>query len=81
MTRNVREGLAVIDRNARVQAQLIEDLLDTSRIVSGKVRLDSQRVDIEDVAARAVAAVRHLAEAKTIELQVDLDSGRRTSVG
>ncbi|HYO08832.1 MAG TPA: histidine kinase dimerization/phospho-acceptor domain-containing protein, partial [Tepidisphaeraceae bacterium] len=40
------EGLAVITRNARVQAQLIDDLLDMSRVVSGQMRLDVQRVDL-----------------------------------
>ena len=69
----VSEGLSVIDRNARVQAQLIEDLLDMSRIVSGKVRLDSQRVDVQDVARAAVASIRHLADGKAITLDLYLD--------
>lgn len=58
----VLEGLSVIDRNAKMQAQLIGGLLDMSRIISGKVRLDVQRVDVQEVvtarrldAARAVA--------------------------
>jgi PAS domain S-box-containing protein len=67
------EGLAVIERNTRVQAQLIEDLLDMSRIISGKVRLDVQRVELQDVVKAAVASVRHSAEAKEIRLQVVLD--------
>ena len=70
---DVREGLAVIDRNAKVQAQLIEDLLDMSRIISGKVRLDNQRVDLPDVVRAAIVSVRHLAEAKDIALQLELD--------
>jgi PAS domain S-box-containing protein len=71
--KEVSEGLTVIDRNARVQAQLIEDLLDMSRIVSGKVRLDNQAVDAQDVARAAVASVRHLAEGKGIHLDLHLD--------
>ena len=71
--KEVSEGLAVIDRNARVQAQLIEDLLDMNRIVSGKVRLDNQAVDVQDVARAAVASVRHLAESKEIKLDLFLD--------
>jgi PAS domain S-box-containing protein len=67
------EGLEVIERNTRVQAQLIEDLLDMSRIISGKLRLDVQRVDLQDVVRAAVASVRHSAEAKAIRLQVVLD--------
>ncbi|HTF90514.1 MAG TPA: PAS domain S-box protein, partial [Planctomycetota bacterium] len=69
----VLEGLSVIDRNARVQAQLIEDLLDMSRIISGKVRLDVQRVDVQDVVRAAIASVRHSADSKSIRIQVVLD--------
>ncbi|HEY2589684.1 MAG TPA: ATP-binding protein [Tepidisphaeraceae bacterium] len=67
------EGLTVIERNARVQAQLIEDLLDMSRIIAGKIRLDVQQVDLQDVISSAVASVRHAADAKEIRLQVVLD--------
>jgi PAS domain S-box-containing protein len=67
------EGLSVIERNTRVQTQLIEDLLDMSRIISGKIRLDVQQVDLQDVVKAAVASVRHSAEAKTIRLQTVLD--------
>ena len=78
---DVREGLAVIDRNARVQAQLIEDLLDMSRIISGKVRLDNQRVDLQDVVRAAIASVRHLADAKDITVQLELDQQAGTVWG
>jgi signal transduction histidine kinase len=67
------EGLSVIERNARVQTQLIEDLLDMSRIISGKIRLDVQKVDLQDVVKAAVASVRQSADAKDIRLQVVLD--------
>src|SRR5262249_17250663 len=67
------EGLDVIERNTRIQAQLIEDLLDMSRIVSGKIRLDVQQVDLGDVIKAAVASVRHSADAKNIRMQVVLD--------
>jgi PAS domain S-box-containing protein len=67
------EGLEVIQRNTRVQTQLIEDLLDMSRITAGKLRLDVQQVDVADVVKAAVASVRHAAEAKGIRLQVVLD--------
>lgn len=69
----VAEGLAVIERNARVQAQLIEDLLDMSRITSGKLRLDVQSVDLQEVISAAVASVRHAADAKEIRIQTVLD--------
>jgi CheY-like chemotaxis protein len=67
------EGLDVIERNTRVQTQLIDDLLDMSRITAGKIRLDVQQVDVADVVKAAVASVRHAAEAKDIRLQVVLD--------
>jgi PAS domain S-box-containing protein len=69
---DVLEGLAVIDRNARVQAQLIEDLLDMSRIISGKVRLENQRVDVHDVVRATIAAFQLPAEAKGIDLRVEV---------
>ncbi|HEY1683281.1 MAG TPA: ATP-binding protein [Tepidisphaeraceae bacterium] len=67
------EGLAVIERSTRVQTQLIEDLLDMSRIASGKIRLDVQQVDLQDIIKTALASIRHGAEAKEIRLQAVLD--------
>ena len=58
----------VIERNARLQAQLVEDLLDMSRIISGKLRLNVEDVDLADVARAAVTAVRPAIEAKGIRL-------------
>jgi PAS domain S-box-containing protein len=67
------EGLEVIDRNARVQAQIIDDLLDMSRIVSGKLRLDVQRIDLADVIRAAAETVAPAAGAKDIRVQLVLD--------
>jgi PAS domain S-box-containing protein len=64
-----QEGLATIERNARAQAQLIEDLLDMSRIISGKIRLDIQTIELPAVITAAVATVKHSADAKRIEVQ------------
>src|SRR6185312_10617469 len=50
-------ALEVIERNARSQAQLIDDLLDVSRIIAGKVRLDIQQVDLRPVVEAAVDAI------------------------
>ena len=69
----IDEGLSVIERNTRVQAQLIEDLLDMSRIVSGKIRLDVQQVELQEVVRSAVASVRLCADAKEIRIQQVLD--------
>jgi signal transduction histidine kinase/ActR/RegA family two-component response regulator len=66
-------ALEVFERNARSQAQLIEDLLDVSRIISGKLRLDVQPVDLSFVVQAALDVVRPAAEAKKISLEVSLD--------
>jgi PAS domain S-box-containing protein len=67
------EGLVVIERNARAQAQIIEDLLDMSSIISGKVRLEMRGVDVASILEASVNAVRPAAEAKGIELTLVLD--------
>jgi signal transduction histidine kinase/ActR/RegA family two-component response regulator len=71
----VRQGIEVIERNARAQTQLIEDLLDMSRIISGKMRLDIQSVDPGAVVEAAIETVRPAAEAKGIRLSTLLDPG------
>jgi PAS domain S-box-containing protein len=67
-------GLETIERNARVQAQIINDLLDMSRIVSGKLQLDVQPIYLQDVIAAAIETVRPSAEARHIRLTTLLDS-------
>ena len=69
----IQEGIAVIDRNVRAQTQLIEDLLDVSRIVSGKVRLDMQPVDLADVLQATLETVRPAMEAKQQRLNTIID--------
>lgn len=68
------KGLEVIERNARLQTRMIEDLLDMSRIISGKIRLDVQSVNLADVIQAALATVRPAAAAKGIRLEAVLDS-------
>jgi signal transduction histidine kinase len=68
-------ALEAIVRNAHAQLQLIDDLLDVSRIISGKMRLDVRRVDIHRVLEAALDAVRPAATAKTIQLVSILDPG------
>ncbi len=70
---DLKEGVQVIQRNARVQTQIIEDILDMSRIISGKVRLDVQRVDLPTVIEAAIQSMQPAAEAKGIRLQIVLD--------
>jgi signal transduction histidine kinase len=66
-------ALEAIERNARAQSQLIEDLLDISRIVNGKLRLDLRLVDLRAVVEAALDAVHPAARAKSIELVPALD--------
>jgi len=66
-------ALDAIVRNANAQVQLIDDLLDVSRVVSGKMRLDIRPVDLTTVIEGALDAVRPAAEAKAIRLQSVLD--------
>jgi len=66
-------ALATIERCARTQAQLIEDLLDVSRIVAGKLRLDLRAVRLGAVVEAAVEVVRPAADAKGIRLNVSAD--------
>ncbi|MBV9957054.1 MAG: PAS domain S-box protein, partial [Acidobacteria bacterium] len=64
-----------IERNARAQAQLIEDLLDVSRIITGKLRIDIQQLNPNSFIEAAVEAVRPAAEAKGVRVQKIMDTG------
>jgi len=66
-------ALTVIERNGRSQAQIIADLLDMSSIISGKVRLDMQRVELPFVINATLETVRPAAQTKNIRLDVVLD--------
>jgi PAS domain S-box-containing protein len=66
-------GLKAIEQNARAQAQLIEDLLDVSRIISGKLRLNVEPLQVVRVIEAAIESVRLAAEAKGVRLQLTLD--------
>ncbi|MBA4017072.1 MAG: hypothetical protein C0483_07870 [Pirellula sp.] len=73
------EGVDVIERNARAQAQIIEDLLDMSRIISGKIELDVQHVDLAAVVRSSVHTMQPAADAKEIHIETKLDA-RATSI-
>src|SRR5699024_3774663 len=62
----LERGIETIERNARLQSKLIDDLLDTSLIVSGRARLELQRVDLAAVLESALEAVRPAAALKSI---------------
>jgi signal transduction histidine kinase/ActR/RegA family two-component response regulator len=70
----VAEGLETIERNARAQSRLIEDILDFSRINAGKLRLDVRPVELTDVIGAAVEIVRPAADAKGVTLRTVLDT-------
>ena len=69
---DISEGMDAIARNARAQAQLIDDLLDMSRIMSGKIALKVEKVNIGQVIRAAMTSVWHAAEAKHVEIIPDL---------
>jgi signal transduction histidine kinase/ActR/RegA family two-component response regulator len=66
-------GLDVIERNVKSQAQLIEDLLDVSRIISGKLRLDVHPIEMGPVVEAAVESIRPTADLKGVRLHVIID--------
>jgi len=63
-------GIAAIERNAKAQAQLVEDLLDVSRIISGNLRLDVKPIALTSVIKAAMDSVQPAADAKEIQLQI-----------
>ena len=71
--RQRQAALRTIDRNAQAQARLIDDLLDVSRVMSGKLRLDVRMVPIDDVVRNATDTVGPAAEAKNIRIESVID--------
>lgn len=69
-----KRALATIERNARSQAQLIDDLLDISRIISGKLRVNVSSVDLPSVAEMALESVRLAADSKGVVLEGAIDA-------
>jgi signal transduction histidine kinase len=74
-----RRAIEIIDRNTRLQAQLIEDLLDISRIITGKLRLDLRPTPLAAVIEGALESVRPAAEAKRIRIEASVPSGSMLS--
>jgi PAS domain S-box-containing protein len=70
---NTERAVETIYRNAKSQSQLVADLLDVSRIISGKLRLDVRTVDLISIVTAAVDSIRPAADAKSIRLQTMLD--------
>jgi len=78
---NFAVGLETIERNARLQARLIDDLLDVSRIITGNLRLELNPVNFATVIEAAKDTVHPAAEAKNIQIEMVLDSGACTIKG
>ena len=77
----IHRGLDVIQRNARLQLHVIDDLLDMSRIITGKMVLRMAPVDLNEVLTEAVETVRPAMTAKRIALDLHLDAGARYMSG
>jgi len=74
-------ALETIDRNAKAQAQLIEDILDVSRVITGKLRLHNEPVDIASVINAAIDSVQLAIDSKDLHLEVTLDPSARHTFG
>jgi signal transduction histidine kinase/ActR/RegA family two-component response regulator len=74
-------AMDTIDRNAKVQAQLIEDILDVSRVITGKLHLHTEQVDIASVINAAIDSVQLAIDSKDLHLEVTLDPSARHTVG
>jgi hypothetical protein len=75
----LNEGLEVVERNARTMVQLLDDVLDVSRIISGKVRLEVRPCELSAVVGAGLDVVRSAARAKNIALTADLDPAASAS--
>ena len=77
----VTQALEVVERNTRTQAQLINDLLDVSRIITGKLQLELYPLDLTPIVEEAVEAARRDAEAKGVDLQSELSADAGAVLG
>jgi CheY-like chemotaxis protein len=74
-------AIETIDRNAKSQAQLIEDILDVSRMITGKLRLNNEQVDVSSVINAAIDSVQLALDCKDLHLAVTLDPSARHTIG
>lgn len=70
---NVRNAMTIIERNAKAQAEIISDILDVSRIITGKLQIESEPVDLTPIIQAAVETQQPAADAKSIVLKLSLD--------
>jgi PAS domain S-box-containing protein len=76
-----KRAMEVIERNVRAQGKLIEDLLDISRIITGKLRLNMRDMDVNEVIQSAIETVKPAAQAKDIALSIKLEKAAGVTVG
>jgi len=76
-----QRAIETIDRNAKSQAQLIEDILDVSRMITGKLRLNNEPVDISSVINAAIDSVQLAIDSKELHLEVTMDPSARHTLG
>ena len=77
----IDRAIETIDRNAKSQAQLIEDILDVSRMITGKLRLNNELVDISSVINAAIDSVQLAIDSKELHLEVTMDPSARHTLG
>ena len=70
-----RQAVDAVRKSAKVQAQLIDDLLDVSRITAGKMKLEPKPMEVAPVVTAAIQTVQAAADAKEVHLRADLDDG------
>ena len=76
-----KQAYDVIERNTRAQSQIVNDLLDVSRIISGKLKLELVSIDLSDVMRAAVETVEPTARVKGVDLLADLPVRHATNIG
>jgi signal transduction histidine kinase len=75
------QALETIERNAKIQSRLIDDLLDLSRIISGKLLLETREISLDAVVSNSIEVVRPAANAKGIQLTYECEPGGKTISG
>jgi PAS domain S-box-containing protein len=76
-----KTAVEIIERNARTQQQIVDDILDVSRIITGQLRFDAEPTDLRDVIEAALDTVRHAATAKSISLRAEFEPGTGPVMG
>jgi PAS domain S-box-containing protein len=79
--RTFKTAVEIIERNARTQQQIVDDILDVSRVITGQLRFDAEPTDLRAVVEAAVDTVRHAADARGICLRAEFDPGAGPVMG